>query len=115
MSITRKLPGESQRDNQGKIPFYKARVIYSSERVQWLETNHPEHKLVFLIGRTYLYWCPNCQTDVWQEEVNNRGVRNCPFCLGRILALSPGDRVRIHYRFGRDLAWAEWWGQRILE
>jgi DNA-directed RNA polymerase subunit RPC12/RpoP len=115
LQIRRKLPGVALRDSKENIPFYRGQVCYASERIQWVMTNHPEHKLVFLVGRTYLYWCPRCRTDVWQEEVTMRGVRNCPFCQGHILALSPGDLVRVHYRYSPDAAWAEWWAQRVIE
>lgn len=120
--IKRILPGRAMRDNNDKIPFYKGRVIYASERIQWIQTNHPEHKLVYLIADTYLYWCDRCKISVWEQEVMTHGVRRCPFCLGRILALSPGDTVRLHYRYNAKPkneagltpadVWGAWWAER---
>jgi DNA-directed RNA polymerase subunit RPC12/RpoP len=111
--ITRKLPGVAMIDNAGNIPFYRGQVIYASERIQWIETNIPDerNKLVFMVGDTYLYWCVACEITVWQQEINAHFVRRCPFCLGRILALSPGDWVRLHYRYMPDGRWANWWGE----
>lgn len=114
LKITRHLPGLAQRDKNGKIPFYRARIINQSPRVQWAETNHPEHKLVFFIGETYMYWCPKCQDTIYQEEVSRRGRFTCPLCEVRVLALSPGDWVRMHYRFHPTNEWGRWYGQRIL-
>lgn len=110
--ITRKLPGLAMKDNAGNIPFYRGQLVYASERIQWVRTNHPEHKLVFLIADTYTYWCEACRITIWEQEIMARGVRRCPFCLGRILALSPGDWVRLHYRYAPDGRWASWWAER---
>ncbi|MBF6570512.1 MAG: hypothetical protein IVW54_16720 [Candidatus Binataceae bacterium] len=112
LKIKRALPGLALRDNKDNIPFYRGRIIYASERIQWVEMEHAEHKLVFLVGETYLYWCPRCNCNVWEQEVTMRGRRTCPFCEGRILALSPGDTVRLHYRYMPDGKWATWWAER---
>lgn len=114
LKITRHLPGLPVRDNKNNIPYYRARIINQSDRIQWAETNHPEHKLVFFLGDTFMYWCPKCRHTVYQQEISRRGQFTCPLCLTRVLALSPGDWVKIHFRFHPTEQWAAcWWGERI--
>lgn len=111
LRIERKLPGLPMLDNQGKVPFYFGRITSASERVQWVRSTHPEHKLIFLIGDTYCYWCPVCRHTVWQAEATIRGRMTCPACEGRILALSEGDQVRLHFRYAPNAAWSAWWAE----
>lgn len=113
LRVQRSLPGLALRDSKQNIPFYRGRIVYASERIQWVTMEHPEHKLIFLVGDTYLYWCPRCRTDVWEQEVTRRGRRTCPFCETRVLALSPGDWVRCHYRYHPLAKDGNWWAQRI--
>lgn len=109
------LPGLPIKDSKGNIAYYRGRIIFASERIQWVKSDHPEHKLVFLIGRTYTYWCPKCPRTVWQEQVTQRGRRTCPFCETKVLALSPGDWVRLHYRYHQFAESGDWWAARVVD
>lgn len=111
MNITRHLPGLALRDQKGNVPFYRGQVTYASERIQWVTTNHPEHKLVYLIGETYLYLCPKCRISVWEAEVTMRGRRTCAFCETRVLAASPGDWLKLHYRYHPQAEYGQWWAE----
>jgi len=113
LKVKRVLPGLAVKDRAGNIPYYRARIINQSDRIQWAQTNHPEHKLVYFAGDTFMWWCPRCRHTVWEQECQMRFIRNCPMCQGKVLALSPGDWLQIHFRHAVNLSWANWWGWRI--
>lgn len=114
LKIGRNLPGLPVKDSKGNVPFYSARIINQSDRIQWATTNHPEHKMIFFVGDTFMWWCPRCRTTIWEQECQMRFIRDCTFCHGRLLALSPGDWVRVHYRHHPEQGWAMWWGWRVI-
>jgi hypothetical protein len=112
----RKLPGLALRDGKGNIPFENGRVIYSSERIQYVEVPHKEFP-VFLVADTYLYWCPKFQVPIYGQELMkpgfgmlSRGTR-CPFCKEELKPAKVGDKVRIHFRHAKDASWAQWWAE----
>jgi hypothetical protein len=115
LKVERRLPGLPVKDNKGNVPYYTATILNQSDRIQWGETNHPDpgNRLVFFAGDTFMWWCPRCRITVWEQECQMRFSKSCPFCRGHILALSPGDRVRIHYRYDPQGRWANWWGWRV--
>lgn len=93
--------------------FLRGYVIYSSERVQWVETDSKIHPLIALIGDTYAYWCEPCGATVWEQEIMKMGARICPFCKRPVERIPSGTKVRLHYRFSKDGRWANWWGERF--
>jgi hypothetical protein len=123
-SVTRRLPGRASTvQATGNVDFRKGELIYSSERMQWIKNEHPEHKLVFACGGTYMYWCAFCTCTVYEHEVTafrsvvqggmtgTTNIRFCPFCAtwgddGRPTAGHPlqwlkvGTKLKMHYRFG---------------
>lgn len=118
--IRRRLPGKAVLDSKGNVDFRRGRIIYSSPRIQYVEADHPIHKLVFLVGSTYMYWCPACTCTVWEQELHifrdAGGVLppgHCPFCCGPLRRVQPGDKVRLHYRYDhRALSHGDWWAER---
>jgi hypothetical protein len=80
-----------------------------------------DHGYLRLIGETYIYWCPKCQTNVWEvERLRSRGA--CPHCSQGLWALQAGDRVRLHYRIsvGKNAegqivsGGGAWWGEKVV-
>jgi len=110
--LRRKLPGVALKTNAGEVEFYNGRIIYASERVQWVQMKHPLHKLVYLMGETFLYWCERCKCDVWEQEFIINHFRGCPFCRGPVKIMGEGEKVRLHFRFAPDTSWSQWWAQR---
>jgi hypothetical protein len=113
-TVKRRLPGVAARNlTDEKILFLKGRIIYASHRIQWCETESKFHRLVALLGATFIYFCKNCQCTVFEQEVTLRGSRDCPFCGGPIDYCRPGDKVRLHYRYDpKALTEGNWWGER---
>lgn len=115
MNIKRILPGVALRvERTGEIPFYKGVLTYASERIQYVVLEHPEHKLVFLIGETYAFYCEPCKKTLWQQELQahmRQGWYHCPFCQQRVRALKPGEKVRVHYRYSKDGSSGMWWAE----
>lgn len=110
--VIRRLPGRAQRNRLDQIEFRKGYVIFASPRVQYVETDAKAHRLVYLIGDTFIYWCFKCQCTVWEKEVTQQGGRHCPFCRGPIFIISEGEKVRLHYRYAHDSTWASWWAEK---
>jgi hypothetical protein len=111
--IRRKLPGKATLNPRGEITFMRGYVTYASPRVQWVETDSKEYRLVALIGETYIYWCPRCSCTVWEQELMMLGARTCPFCAGTLQNVLRGDKIRLHYRYDpKALSWGNWWGER---
>ena len=111
-NIRRKLPGHAWRDTNDEVVFLKGVVNYSSSRVQWIETESKIHPLVYLIADSYAYYCEHCHSMMFEQEVMQMGVRICIFCRGSIRPLVRGEKVRVHYRFGRDGKWGGWWAEK---
>lgn len=114
LKIKRTLPGHALRDGKKNIVYHRGHVIYSSVRVQYVETDSKPHPLVYLIGDTYAYYCknPSCGAMVYEQEVMKMGARKCPFCSAPIEQLQRGQKVRLHFRFASDGSWANWWAER---
>jgi hypothetical protein len=122
-SITRHLPGKAtHRDIMGRVKFIKGVVISVTRNVIVVQT---DSKLVGrqpLIGETYIYWCRNCQTNVWEvERLRSKGA--CPFCGGMLSALQAGDKMKLHFRANvqrdkegnmLDQTSAGWWGEKVI-
>lgn len=133
---TRKLPGLAWRVGVfNDVMWLKGRVIHAGWGLtgpvtQTIETESKLIPLVKLIGDTYTYWCPQCYTTIFEQELILRSKagrdcdgeyirsgkiseQKCPFCYGPILPLQPGDRVRCHYRFDQEGKWGAWWAERF--
>ena len=122
VAITRHLPGKAtHRDIMGRVKFIKGRVISVTRNTVVIQTDSKMVGQVILIGETYIYWCPRCQTSVWEvERVRNRGA--CPFCAGQLSAIQAGDKMKLHYRVGVEKdqdgqmvgGGAAWWGEKVI-
>ena len=113
-SLRRRLPGIATRKPDGSVMFLAGRIIYASERVQWVQTESrlDNARLVFLIGDSYLYFCERCRCSVYQPEIKYLTARPCcPFCLNVVQFCKAGTRVRVHFRSATDRSWANWWGE----
>ncbi len=126
--ISRQLPGIPLKDSQGKIDYRRGIVAQASERMVFVDLEHPDpaNKRVFLMGESYIYWCPRCDRTVYEHDVTAFGsvvqggprgttnIRICPFCAkwgpdGRPTGGTPlsfvkvGQRLKMHYRFGQQV------------
>lgn len=117
--LRRHLPGTAGRNGKNEIIFLKGYVIYASSRVQWVETESKIHRIVSLIGETFLYVCDRCVCSVLQCELippeNPFEQPGCPFCQSKVPVLHQvrvGDKVRVHFRYAKDHSSAAWWGER---
>jgi hypothetical protein len=132
----RRLPGMASRTAAGEVDFRKGTVTYASERIIYIEQDHPEHKLVFACGQNYFYWCPMCGSTVYEEELHKFNsfvladiglVKCCPHCAGwgpdakivsgtELTPIKIGDKVRTHYRYMVDAhgipTSGNWWAER---
>lgn len=127
LEITRHLPGRAtHRDFMDRVKFIYGKVDYVSKNIIRVLTDAKqigELGVVILIGETYVYWCPDCQVNIWEDEkTKDRGA--CPFCLGartRLELLKPGDRMKLHFRevIKRDKegqmleGGAGYWGEKV--
>jgi hypothetical protein len=133
--VKRKLPGYAiLRPNSNEPWFHKGVVEHTS----WGQTGSLSQKVaieskllgtngyITLIGETYAYFCESCKVTVWEQEMNaltpmrsgSVTAQRCPFCEGPISPLQPGDKVRVHYRFGTDketgaLRWGSFWAEKV--
>jgi len=122
-SIERHLPGAPSCSSDGKVDYRPGTVGSATERMQFIDMKHPEHKRVILLGSTYVYWCSSCQRTVYEHDVTAFGsvvqggfrgttnIRVCPFCAtwgptghpidGTQLSwVKVGTKLRLHYRSG---------------
>ncbi len=110
--IVRKLPGIAQRNAAGEITFIRGRIMRATLAKQVVETDSKIYPILQLLGSNYMYWCETCHCTVYEEEVLRIGRHACPFCDRPVFPMAAGIRVRLHFRFAQDAAWAEWWGER---